>query len=99
MSLERRTLDRISREFPQNYHPRVAELLDRYIGPERNRVIWDILQLSEGDLEKLTHYAEAAQKDYRDILYWAEYFATDPMLENQSPKEMVEKILAKWGRG
>jgi hypothetical protein len=40
---------------------------------ERARVQFAILRLSEGDLSKLYHYADAATQDYRDVLYWAEY--------------------------
>lgn len=98
MNLERRTLDRISTDFSEAEIARVAGLLNDYSGPERNRVIWDILELSQGDFEKLTNYSHAAQKDYRDILYWAEYFDNDPMLKYVNPKLMVEKILQKWGR-
>ena len=51
-------------------------LLDQYRselgGVER--VQMGILKLSEGDISKLRHYVEEARKDFRDILYWAEYY-------------------------
>jgi hypothetical protein len=37
-----------------------------------DRVLLAVLALSEGDLERLQHYADAAEADYRDVLYWAE---------------------------
>ena len=40
---------------------------------ERERVQLAILKLSEGDAGKLLHYLDVAKKDYRDVLYWAEY--------------------------
>jgi hypothetical protein len=38
-----------------------------------------------------------AWSDYRDILYWAEYYENDSMLRGRDPKQLVEEILAKWG--
>jgi hypothetical protein len=61
-------------------------------------VRWDILNLSEGGLGKVRDYMKAAQTDYRDVLYWAEYFKDDPMLHGRDPKQMVSEILAKWGK-
>jgi hypothetical protein len=97
MMLDERIRDRITKEFPPSQHAAVAELLNRYGGAESGRVHWDILELSKGDLEKVRHYVQAAQIDYRDILYWAEYYDTDPMLKGRDPKKMVEEIISKWG--
>lgn len=72
-------------------------LLSGYSGPESGRVTWDILELSKGSLEKVRHYVQTAQKDYRDILYWAEYYDDDPLLRGRDPKQLVDEILAKWG--
>jgi len=41
---------------------------------------------------------KSAQTDYRDILYWAEYYKDDPMLRGRDPKQMVDEIIAKWGK-
>jgi len=41
---------------------------------------------------------KAAQTDYRDILYWAEYSQNDPMLRDREAKQVVEEIIAKWGK-
>ncbi len=46
-----------------------AELSER----GRARIQLAILKLSKGDLEKLRHYVEVAELDYRDVLAWAEY--------------------------
>jgi hypothetical protein len=40
----------------------------------------------------------AAQSDYRDILYWAEYYRDDPLLRGRDPKQMVDEIIKKWGK-
>ncbi len=37
------------------------------------------------------------KKDYRDVLYWAEYCGSDPLLRGRDPKQMVDDTIAKWG--
>jgi hypothetical protein len=96
--MEQRIIERISREFQGADRNRVVERLAGYSGPEKGRVIWDILELSKGNVEKIGEYLKAAQTDYRDILYWAEYYQDDPMLRGRDPKQMVDEIIAKWGK-
>jgi len=98
MEMEQRIFERISREFKDSDRDTVVQLLESYVGPESDRVRWDILELSEGDVGKVRNYIKAAQTDYRDILYWAEYYKDDPMLRSRDPKKMVDEILAKLGR-
>lgn len=95
MDLEPRTLDRIEREFPVAEHAAVIELLNSYSGPEAPRVVWDILELSKGNVGNARTYVQAAQADYRNVLYWAEHYEEDPLLKTRDPKQMVEEILAK----
>jgi hypothetical protein len=97
MDLEPRTLDRIAKEFSAPEVPSVIALLNGYAGPEGARVTWDILALSNGSLEYVARFVKAAQVDYRDILYWAEYYENDPLLCGRDPKQLVEEILAKLG--
>jgi hypothetical protein len=97
MSLEQRTLERISEEFSGSNEALVIELLSGYSGLEIGRVIWDILELSKGSLESVRQYLQAAQIDYRDVLYWAEYYDTDPMFRGRDPKQMVDDIIVQWG--
>lgn len=97
LPLQQRALERIAKEFPTAEQASVIELLSSYSGPEGERVTSDILELSKGSLEKVRYYVEIAHKDYRDILYWAEYYDNDPMLRGRDPKQLVEEILAKWG--
>ena len=94
--MEQRTLERIRQEFQEPNLDRVIELLASYSGPESDRVRWDILELSKGELGKIGEYVKAAQTDYRDILYWAEYYTNDPLLRGRDPKKMVDEIIAKW---
>jgi hypothetical protein len=37
-----------------------------------DRVLLAVLALSEGDLDRLAHFSQAATVDPRDVLYWAE---------------------------
>ena len=94
-SMEQRTLERIRQEFQEPDLDGVIELLASYSGPESDRVRWDILELSKGELGKIGEYVTAAQSDYRDILYWAEYYTNDPLLRGRDPKKMVDEIIAK----
>lgn len=93
-----RILERVSREFQGSEQDAVVESLGSYSGPESDRVRWDILELSKGDIDKVREYAQAAQRDYRDVLYWAEYYKDDPMVRGRDAKQLVNEILAKWGR-
>jgi hypothetical protein len=97
-SMEQRTLERIRQEFQEPDQDGIIELLASYSGPESDRVRWDILELSKGELGKIGEYVKAAQSDYRDILYWAEYYKNDPLLRGRDPKQVVEEIIAKWGK-
>src|SRR3989442_1092139 len=96
--MEQRIIERIDREFEGPDQKYVSELLASYTGPESDRVRWDILELSKCQPEKVGAYVKAAQTDYRDILYWAEYYKDDPMLRGRDPKQMVDDIIAKWGK-
>ena len=96
--MEQRTLERIRQEFQEPDQDGIIELLASYSGPESDRVRWDILELSKGELGKIGEFVKAAQSDYRDILYWAEYYQNDPMLRDRDPKQTVEEIIAEWGK-
>jgi hypothetical protein len=96
--MEQRIIERIRREFQGADQNCVFELMTSYSGPESDRVRWDILELSKGELKKIEEYVKAAQTDYRDILYWAEYYKNDPLLRGRDPKQMVDEIITKSGR-
>jgi hypothetical protein len=51
----------------------VLTALERYSGPERQRVQLAILVLASRDVEALEQLIDDANLDYRDVLYWAEY--------------------------
>ena len=95
MDLEQRSIERIAKDFLQAEQASVVELLSGYAGPEPGRVTWDILELSKGSLEKVRQYVEAAKTDYRDVLYWAEYYDRDPLVRGRDPKKLIDDIIAK----
>ncbi len=96
--MDQRLLERIRQEFPAADQDCVVELLASYSGLESERVRWDILELSKGKVEKIRQYVQSAQTDYRDILYWAEYYENDPFVRDRDSKQIVDEILAKWGK-
>ena len=63
----------IPHRFPHEGVNTILTLLDTYQGAEQARVQIAILKLSAGDLTRLRHDIDAAQQDYRDVIYWAFY--------------------------
>jgi hypothetical protein len=63
--------------FPAASRSRILALLDTYgMEPyerERERVQAAILALCAGGEDKLAEYVAVAKRDYRDVLFWAEY--------------------------
>ena len=78
-------------QFPQEDVTMVMAILDYYgIEPyerERERVQIAILKLSTGDVDKLLHYVDAPEQDYRDVLYWTEYADQVGQLPRLLPKK------------
>ncbi len=95
--MNQKILDRITKDFPVSAQSRVIEALISYVGREAERVQWDILELSKGSLKNVEHFVTAAQQDYRDILYWAEYYDSD--VAGRNPKKMVEDLIENWREG
>ena len=63
--------------FPEERVADVLHLLEAYgtepCERERERVLVAIVALSEGDEAKLRQFVAPAKRDYRDVLFWAEY--------------------------
>jgi hypothetical protein len=78
----------------------ILELLDSYgVEPyerERERVQLDILILSGGSEEKVREYVAVAKRDYRDVLFWAEY-PEESRLDTPEKRERVRKMFEKFG--
>src|SRR5260370_41224206 len=86
--------------FSESAHARVLELLDDYgvesYERERERVQLAILKLSEGNEEKLREFVAVAMRDYRDVLFWAEY-PEEARLDTPEKRERVRKMFEKFG--
>ena len=93
MTLENRLLERVGKEFPYSEQAIVVELLRSYAGPQAERVRWDILKLSNGNLEKVRQYIEAAWAGYCEVLCWPRYFDDHPILRPWKPKKLVDSVV------
>jgi hypothetical protein len=90
----------VRKTFPESDWARVVELLDGYgvesYERERERVQLAILKLSEGNEEKLREFFAVAKRDYRDVLFWAEY-PEEARLDTPEKRERVRKMFEKFG--
>jgi len=90
----------VEETFPKNSWARVLDLLDSYgVEPyerERERVQVAILKLGAGSQAKLREYVAVAKRDYRDVLFWAEY-PEESRLGTPERIERVRKMLEKFG--
>jgi len=90
----------VQKTFPESAHARVLELLDSYgvesYERERERVQLAILKLSEGNEGKLGEFVAVAKRDYRDVLFWAEY-PEEARLDTPEKRERVKKMFEKFG--
>ncbi len=90
----------VQKTFPESAHTRVLELLDKYgvesYERERERVQLAILKLSEGNEDKLREFVAVAKRDYRDVLFWAEY-PEESRLDTPEKRARVRKMFEKLG--
>jgi len=90
----------VQKTFPESNWENVIQLLDEYgVEPyerERERVQLAILKLSEGNEEKLGEFVAVAKRDYRDVLFWAEY-PEESRLDTPEKRERVRKMFEKFG--
>ena len=90
----------VQKTFPESNWENVIQLLDEYgVEPyerERERVQLAILKLSEGNEEKLREFVAVAKRDYRDVLFWAEY-PEEARLDTPEKRERVRKMFEKFG--
>lgn len=70
-----RVLQKAAEIFPDKSLDRIMDILDTYHSEHdagRARVQLSVLELSQGDIDRLREYIEIACTDYRDVLFWAE---------------------------
>jgi hypothetical protein len=86
--------------FPESSWARVVELLGSYGGEpyerERERVQLAILKLCAGNEENVREYVAVAKRDYRDVLFWAEY-PEESRLDTPEKRERMKKMFEKFG--
>jgi hypothetical protein len=63
---------------------------------ERERVQLDIVKLSAGSEAKVREYVVVAKRDYRDVLFWAEY-PEDSRLDTPEKRKRVRQMFEKFG--
>ena len=66
-----------AQDYPAALISAVSRSLAKYNGSERNRVVRCIIHLSGGDPERISYFVGIAARDYRDLIYWAEYDKED----------------------
>ena len=79
----------------------ILSLLDEYgresYELEENRVKLAILELSEGDKEKLEYFVKIAKTDYRDVLAAQELGPLSPEVGEQL-QALTRSIVESWGK-
>ena len=87
--------------FPKSGWARVLDLLESYgvesYERERKRVQLAILKLSAGSEEKVREYVAVAKRDYRDVLFWAEY-PEESRLDTPEKREKLKNVRELWDR-
>ena len=63
----------LTKDFDEKDIDTAISILRTYNGPESKRVRKAVIKLALGSIDGLKYYTECANKDYRDVLYWAEY--------------------------
>jgi len=86
--------------FPRSDASEILTLLEQYGAEpyerERERVQLAIVNLSEGDEDKLRYFLSVAKQDYRDVLFWSEN-PEEAKIDTPEKKERVRKMLEKLG--
>ena len=90
----------VESSFATTNSARVLELLDTYgvesYERERERVQLAILKLSAGSEEKLREFVAVAKRDYRDVLFWAEY-PEEAKLDTPEKRQRIKNMFEKFG--
>ena len=100
MNLRDQVVAAIEATFPKELRGRILERLDTYgVEPyerERERVQLAILKLSAGNEEKVCEFVAVAKRDYRDVLFWAEY-PEEARLDTPEKRQRIRNMFEKFG--
>ena len=72
LSISENVWKKIKSDFEPSTQNEIAEILNLYGDNERERVQLYILQLADGNKDEVYSLVEAADQDYRNIIFWAE---------------------------
>lgn len=81
--------------FPESQRELVRNSLNNCRVSESERVHLAILVLTNGDIAELQPMIDAANTDYRDVLYWAEYPEESGEGTNEEMAERYRRIGAE----
>lgn len=85
--------------FTEADQPAALAALKRYNGlSETDRVLRAILALSDGNLAELEAMVGEANKDYRDVLYWAESPESSTVGTEKQKQMAARKMAVRWRR-
>ncbi len=79
-------------QFPGADQDEVFALIAPFLIQGGSRVPLCILKLAKGDKAKVARYAADAHRDWRDVIYWAEY-PEDAALDTPEKVEAIQKLL------
>ena len=86
--------------FPRSDASEILAVLDRYgVEPyerERERVQLAIVNLSEGDEDKLRYFLGVAKQDYRDVPFWSEH-PEEAKIDTPEKREQMRKMFEQLG--
>jgi len=84
--------------FPDARWRDVLDILDTYgvESFERERVQLAVVQLSEGSEPRLREFLAVAKRDYRDVLFWAEY-PGEARIDTPEKRQAVRELFKKLG--
>ena len=98
MRLPLSVLNIVQRDFAEEDQKEVETMLSSY-GEEHERVLLDILRLAGGDKKQVQELIDRAKKDYRDIIFWAEYPSEakiDTPVKIERFNKMLKQLGANW---
>ena len=90
-SISEKVWKKIKTDFEPSDQNEIAEILNLYSDNERTRVQLYILQLANRNKDEVYSLVEAANQDYRDIIFWAEN-PEEAQLNTPEKKQAVREL-------
>ena len=86
----------VARDFPPDQRAEVHDLLASLGANAKPRLQLAILKLAHGDLARVASHLKMAQRDWRDVLMWAEYPADAKLSWSMPPEAHHPAYKADW---